>query len=117
MLKPIPSVNGVWIITFIDLLHVWVAKPKPSLMFFELSVLTSNNVIRVNFSTVIFDETQHVVKTFTTGYVPACHEIVNLFMKHQNFLLMDLAFFFIGRLKGLYLIVMVGKCCIFFFNG
>ena len=55
----------------------------------------------MNFSAVLFHETQHVVKTSTTGYVPVCHEIGNLFIKAQNFL----AFFFICKLKGLYLIV------------
>ena len=117
MLKPTPSVNGVWIITFVGHFHVWVAKPKSSLMFFQLSLLTSNNVIRVKLSVALFDETQHVVKTSTARYVPVCHEIVNFFIKPQNFLLMELAFFFICKLKGLYLIVTVGKCCIFFFNG
>ena len=79
-------------------------------MFFKLSVLTSNNVIWVNFSAIVFDETQHVfdetqhvVKTSTMGYVPICYEIINLFIEPQNFLFM----FFICKLKGFYLIVMV----------
>ena len=48
-----------------------------------------------------FDETQHVVKTSTTCYVPVFYEIINLFIELQNFLLM----FFICKLKGLYLII------------
>ena len=35
--------------------------------------------------------------------MPVCHEIINLFIKPQNFL----AFFFIRKFKGLYLIVTV----------
>ena len=37
--------------------------------------------------------------------MPVCYKVVNLFIKPQNFLLMGLAFFFIRKLKGLYLIV------------
>ena len=48
-----------------------------------------------------FHETQHVVKTSAAGYVPVCYEVINLFIKPQNFLLM----FFIFKLKGFYLIV------------
>ena len=55
-LKPVSSVNGVWIITFVSHLHVWVTEFKPSLMFFQLPVLTSSNVILVNFSAIPFDE-------------------------------------------------------------
>ena len=110
-LKPVPSVNGVWIITFINHLHAWVRKFKPSLMFFKLSILTSNDVIWVNFSAILFDETQHVVKTSTTGYVPVCYEVINLFIKPQNFLLMC----FICKLKGLYLIVKVCDALLMFF--
>ena len=93
--------NGVWIITFVNHFHAWVTKFKPSFMFFKLLVLTSNNVIWVNFSTILFDETQRVVKAPTTGYVPVCYEIINLFIKLQNFLLMGLYlifFFFDGLL-------------------
>ena len=86
-LKPVPSVNGVWIITFVSHLHVWVTKFKPSLLFFKLPVLTSNNVIWVNFSTILFYEDQHAVKTSTTGYVSLCYEVINLFIEPQNFLL------------------------------
>ena len=100
-LKPVPSVNGVWIITFVNHLHVWVTKFKPSFMFFQLLVLTSNNVAWVNFFPVLFHETQHVFKTSAAGYVPVCYEVINLFIKPQNFLLM----FFICKLKGFYLIV------------
>ena len=39
----------------------------------------------------------------TAGHVPVCYEIINLFIKPQHFLLM----FFICKIKGLYLIVMV----------
>ena len=95
--------NGIGIIAFVKHLHVWITKLKPLLMFFKLPILTSNNVIWVNFSAIFFDEIRHVVKTFTTGYVSVCYEIMNLFIEPQNFLLM----FFICKLKGLYLIVMV----------
>ena len=70
-------------------------------MFFKLSVLTSNNVLWENLSAIFFDETQHVVKTSTAGYLSLCYEIINLFIEPQNFLLM----FFICKLKDLYLIV------------
>ena len=43
---------------------------------------------------ILFDETQHVVKTSTTGYVPVFYEVINLFIELQNVMLM-----------GLYLIV------------
>ena len=66
-------------------------------MFFKLLVLALNNIVWVNFFAVLFDETQHIVKTFTKGYVPVCYEIVNRFIKPQNFLLMG----FICKLKGL----------------
>ena len=89
-LKPLPSVNGVWIITFVNHLHVWVTKFKLSFMFFKLLVLTPNNVIWVNFSAFVYDGTQHVVKTSMAGYMPGCYEILNLFIKPKNFLLMSL---------------------------
>ena len=72
-------------------------------MFFKLSVLTLNNVIWVSFSAILFDETQHVVKTSTMSYVPVCYKVINLSIKSQNFLFM----FFICKLKGFYLIVTV----------
>ena len=87
-LKPVPSVNGVWIITFVSHLHVWVTKFKPSLLFFKLPVLTSNNVIWVNFSTILFDETQYVCQNIHGAHMLVCYEVINLFIKSQNFLLM-----------------------------
>ena len=110
-LKSTPSVNGVWIITFASHLHVWVTKFKPSLMFLKLPVLTSNNVVWVSLFAVLFDETQHVVKTLTPGYVPVCCEVINLFVEPQNFLLM----FLIRKLKGLYLIVTACDGLLMFF--
>ena len=108
MLKPVPSVNGVWIIAFVSHLHVWVTKFKPSLVFFKLPVPTSNNVIVVNFSAILFDEVQHVIKT---SRVPVCYEVINLFIKPQNLLLMLL----ISKLMGLYLIVTVCYGLLMFF--
>ena len=99
-LKPVPSVNGVWIITFVSHFYVWLTKFKQSLMFFKLPVLTSNNLIWVNFSAILFDKTQHVVKTSTASCVPVCYEIINLLIEPQHFVLM----FFICILKGFYLI-------------
>ena len=55
-LKPVPSVNGVWIITFVSNHHAWITKFKQLLMFFQLPVLTSNNVVWMPFFTVLFDE-------------------------------------------------------------
>ena len=110
-LKPVPSMNGVWIVTFVSHLHVCITKFKPSFMFFQLLVLTPNNVTWLNFSAILFDKTQHVVKTSTTGYVPACYEVINLFIEHQYFLLM----FFICKLKGLYLIVTACDGLLMFF--
>ena len=98
--------NSIGIFAFDRHLHVWVTKLKPSLMFFKLPILTSNNVIWMNFSAIFFDETQHIVKTSTTCNVSVFYEIINLFIELQNFLLM----LFICKLKGLYLII-------FFFDG
>ena len=42
--------NGIWIITFVSHLHVWITKFKPSFMFYQVLVLTPNKVIWVNFS-------------------------------------------------------------------
>ena len=100
-LKPTPSLNGVCVTIFINHLHIWVTKFKASLMFFQLPVPTLNNVVWVNFFAILFNETQHVTKIFTAGYVPVCYEVINLFIEPQNFLLMGL----ICKLKGLYLIV------------
>ena len=80
-LKLTRSVNRVWIITFIRYLHVWLTNPQPSLIFLKLPVLTSFYVVWVNSSDILFDETQHVVKKFTAGYVPVCYEVINLFIK------------------------------------
>ena len=110
--KSTPSMNGIWIITFVSHLHVWVTKFKPSLTFLKLPILASNNVVWMNFSAVLFDETQHVVKTPTSGCVPVFYEIVNLFIKPENFLLILL----ICKLKGFYLVVTVGICRILFFD-
>ena len=99
-LEPVPPMNSIWIIAFVSHLHVWVTKFKPSLMFLQAPVLTSKDVIWVNFSAIFFDEAQHVIKTVAAGYVPFCYEIINAFIKPQNFLLMG----FICKLKGLNLI-------------
>ena len=107
-LKPVPLVNDVWAITFVNHLHVWVTKFKPSFMFFKL---TWNNVIRVNFSAILFDEIQHVVKISTASYVPVCYEVINLFIELQNFLLM----FFIYKLKAFYLFVTACDSLLMFF--
>ena len=104
-LEYVPSVNSIWIITSADLLHVWVTKFKTFFIFFKLSILTSNNVIWVGLFSIFFNEAQHVIKISMTGDVPVFYEVINLFIKPQNFLLMGL----ICCLKGLYLII-------FFFN-
>ena len=57
-------------------------------MFFQLPVLTSNNVKWVNLFAVLFDKTQHVVKTSTADHVLVFYEVINLFIKPQNNLLM-----------------------------
>ena len=95
-LEYVLSVNSIWIITPASLFHAWVTKFKTIVIFFKLSTLTLNNVIWVNFSAIVFSEAQLVVKISTTGYVPVFYEVINLFIKPQNFLLM-----------GLYLIVTV----------
>ena len=110
-LEYVPSVIGVWIIAFVSHLHVWVTKSEPSLMFFKLPILTSNNVLWMPFSAILFDETQYVVKTSTTGYVPVIFEVINIFIKSQNFLLMLL----ISKLKGFYLIVTTCDGLLMFF--
>ena len=93
-LEYVPSMNSIWIIIPASLLHVWVTKFKTSLIFFKLSILTSNNALWVSLFAILFDETQHVVKTSTTGYVPVFYEVINLFIELENVMLM-----------GLYLIV------------
>ena len=54
----------------------------------------------LNFSAILFDETQHNVKTSTGGYVSVSYEFISLFIEPQNFLVM----FFICKLKGFYLV-------------
>ena len=61
----------------------------------------------MDFPAILVDETQRLVKTSTTAYVPVCNEVINLFIKPQNFMLM----FFICKLKGLYLLVTVCDAC------
>ena len=61
----------------------------------------------MDFPAILVDETQRLVKTSTTDYVPVCYEVINLFIKPQNFMLM----FFICKLKGLYLLVTVCDAC------
>ena len=63
------------------------------------------------FPAILFDETQHVVKTSMTGYVPVFYEVINLFIKPQNFLLMLL----LSKLTGFYLIVTVCDGLLMFF--
>ena len=53
-LEYVPSVNGVWIIAFVSHLHVCVTRFEPSLMFFKMSILTSNNVVWMPFSDIFF---------------------------------------------------------------
>ena len=77
-LKSTPSMDSIWIITFVSHLHAYVTKFKPSLMFFQLPVLTSNNVVWVKFSVILFDKAQHVVRTSAADYVPVCYEVINL---------------------------------------
>ena len=110
-LEYVPSMNRTWIITPANFLHVRVTKFKASLIFFKQSTLALNSVIWVDFFTILFDETQHFIKIYRTGYVPVFYEIINLlffflnglsmvFIEPQNMLLMGLAFFFIYKLKG-----------------
>ena len=104
-LEYVPSMNSIWIITPADLFHFWVTKFKASLIFFKQPILALNNVIWVGLLAILFNEAQHFVKISTMGYVSGFYEVINLFIKPQNFLLMGL----ICCLKGLYLII-------FFFN-
>ena len=99
-LEYVLSMNSIWIITPASLLHVWVTKFKTFFIFFKLSILTLNNVIWVDLFAILFNEAQHV-KISMTRYMPAFYEVINLFIKLQNVLLM----FFICKLKGFYLIV------------
>ena len=90
--------NGIWIITPASLFHVWAMKFKASLIFFKLSILTLNNVIWVGLFAILLDEAEHVVKASMTSYVPVFYEVINLFIKLQNFL-----FFFFDGLLVLFL--------------
>ena len=85
-LEYVPPVNSIWIVTPATLFHVRVKKFKTFFIFFKLSILTSNNVIWVGLLAILFNEAQHVVKTSTTGYVPVFYEVINLFIKPQDFL-------------------------------
>ena len=53
-LESIPLINSIGIVVFVNHLHICVTNFKPSLMFSKLSILTSNNVIWVNFSALFF---------------------------------------------------------------
>ena len=86
-LEYVPSMNSISIITSASLLHVWVTKFKTFFIFFKLSILTPNNAIMVDLFTILFDEAQHVVKISTMEFVPVFYEIVNFFIKPQNFML------------------------------
>ena len=97
-LEYVPSVNSIWIITP-GLFHARVRKFKTFFIFFKLSIFTLDNVIWMDLLAILVNEEQHVVKTSTMGYVPVFYEVINLFIKSQNFLLM-----------GLYLIIIL-------FNG
>ena len=69
MLEYVPSMNSIWINTPVSLFQFWVTKFKPSLIFFKLSIFTSNNGIWVDLLAILFNEAQHVVKISTSGYV------------------------------------------------
>ena len=84
-LEYVPSMNSIWIITPAGLFHAWVTKFKTFFIFFKLSILTSNNLIWVGLLAILFNEAQHVVKPSTTGYVPVFYEVINLFIKPQDF--------------------------------
>ena len=110
-LKSTSSMNSIWIITFVSHLNAWIRKLTPSLMFLQLPVLTSNNIIWVSLFPVLFDEIQHVVKTSTAGYMSVCYELISLFIEPQKFLLMGL----ICKLKSLYWIITVCDGLLMFF--
>ena len=103
ILAYVPSVNSIWITTAAGLFHVWVTKFETFFIFFKLSILTSNNVIWVGLLAILFDEAEHVVKLSTTGYVPAFYEVINVFIKPKNFLLMDL-YLIVFFLNGLFMV-------------
>ena len=106
-LEYVPSMNSIGIIAFVSHLHVWVTKFKPSLRFFQLLVLTPNNVIWVNFFAILFNEAQHFVKISTMDYVPVFYEVINLFIKPKKVLLMV----FICKFQDLYLISFSSMVC------
>ena len=84
-LEYVSSMNSIWIIPPAGLIHVWVTKFNTSLIFFKQSILASNNVILVHLFAILFDEAQHIVKIYTTGYVLVFYEVINLFIKLQIF--------------------------------
>ena len=84
-LEYVSSMNSIWIIPPAGLIHVWVTKFNTSLIFFKQSILASNNVILVHLFAILFDEAQHIVKIYTTGYVLLFYEVINLFIKLQIF--------------------------------
>ena len=81
-LKPVPLVNGVWIITFVNHHHTRIAKFKPLLVFFQLLVLTSNNVVWMPFFTVLFDEVQHLNILKAKPFSPTAVIIRNTQQRH-----------------------------------
>ena len=103
-LEYVPSVKSIWVITPADLFHAWITKLKLFFLFFKLSIFSPNKVICAGLLTILFNETQYVVKTRTAGYFSVSYEVINLFIKPQNFLLM-----------GLYLIVFLFDSLLMFF--
>ena len=78
--EPVPSVNGIWIIessAFFSHHHAWVTKSNRLLKFFQLTSLTSNNVIWMPFLTVLFDEAQHLSILKGKPFEPAAGIIRN----------------------------------------
>ena len=111
-LEYVPSMNSICIITPVGLLHVWITKFQTFFIFFKPSILTSTNLVWVSLFAILFNEAQHIVKISTAGYVSVFYEVINSFIKPQNFLLM----FFICKLKGPKIISKQCDCCVFFFN-
>ena len=83
-LEPVPLVNGVWIIEFVSHHHDWVTKSKSLLMFFQLLVLTSNNVIWMPFFTVLFDEAQRLNIPKAKPFRPAAGIIRNTQQRRRH---------------------------------
>ena len=75
--KPVPSVNGVWIIAFVSHRYVWVTKFNPFLIFFQLPVLISNNVVWMPFLAVLFNEAQHLNILKAKPFGPASLETLD----------------------------------------